>query len=299
VDELAEGQEAATLLALLGKTAEGRQVASSTWETRRSILHRTLGFAVGSGWLDENPIGSQRLPLASGGAVVDPRVVVNPVQARQLLAAVTYVHSPRRPDQADRGHRLYAFFCCLYYGGLRPSEVLGLRHDDCVLPAEGWGELRLNRARPGVSGDHYRDAKEGYDRPLKHRRAEAVRVVPIPPALVDSLRGHMSEFGTAPDGRIFRGSTGAPWVPASVYGDVWSQARSIALSPAQVASPLARRPYDLRHAAVSTWLNAGVPATEVAARAGHSLAVLLSVYAKCLDGERATYNSRIDSMIGA
>jgi len=35
-----------------------------------------------------------------------------------------------------------------------------------------------------------------------------------------------------------------------------------------VASPLAGRPYDLRHAAVSLWLNAGVPATEVAERAG-------------------------------
>lgn len=29
----------------------------------------------------------------------------------------------------------------------------------------------------------------------------------------------------------------------------------------RAASPLARRPYDLRHAAVSTWLNGGVPPT--------------------------------------
>ena len=32
-------------------------------------------------------------------------------------------------------------------------------------------------------------------------------------------------------------------------------------------STVARRPYDLRHAAVSLWLNSGVPATEVARRA--------------------------------
>jgi integrase len=83
-----------------------------------------------------------------------------------------------------------------------------------------------------------------------------------------------------------------------VYTDVWSQALAIALSPEQFASPLARRPYDLRHAAVSMWLNAGVPATEVAARAGHSLAVLLSVYAKYIDGERGTYNSRISEVLG-
>ena len=36
----------------------------------------------------------------------------------------------------------------------------------------------------------------------------------------------------------------------------------------------AARRYDLRHAAVSLWLNAGVPAPTVARRAGHSVEVL-------------------------
>lgn len=86
-------------------------------------------------------------------------------------------------------------------------------------------------------------------------------------------------------------------VPTSVYTAVWSRARRLGLTPEQERSPLARRPYDLRHAAVSTWLNAGVPPTEVASRAGHSVAVLLTVYAKCIDGERATHNGRIDSIL--
>jgi integrase len=58
------------------------------------------------------------------------------------------------------------------------------------------------------------------------------------------------------------------------------------------------RPYDLRHAAVSTWLNAGVPAPEVAARAGHSVDVLMKVYAKCLDGQRDLVNERIAAVLG-
>jgi len=41
-------------------------------------------------------------------------------------------------------------------------------------------------------------------------------------------------------------------------------------------SPIRRRP-NLRHAAVSLSLNSGVPATEVARRAGHSIAVLLQI----------------------
>ena len=86
-------------------------------------------------------------------------------------------------------------------------------------------------------------------------------------------------------------------VSASTYSRVWEQARRLALPPYQVDSPLAGRPYDLRHAAVSLWLNAGVPATEVADRAGHSVDVLLKRYAKCIDGEEATVNRRIEDAL--
>jgi integrase len=77
---------------------------------------------------------------------------------------------------------------------------------------------------------------------------------------------------------LFRTARGGA-LQDSATSAVWKAARITALTPAQHASPLARRPYDLRHAAVSLWLNAGVPATEVARRAGHSVAVLLKVYA--------------------
>ncbi|MGW4499150.1 hypothetical protein ACWENR_11110 [Micromonospora sp. NPDC004336] len=64
-----------------------------------------------------------------------------------------------------------------------------------------------------------------------------------------------------------------------------------------MASPLTGRPYDLRHAAVSLWLNPGVPATDVAARASHSVDVLLKVYARCIDGQEATVNQRIEDAL--
>ena len=67
-------------------------------------------------------------------------------------------------------------------------------------------------------------------------------------------------------------------------GRMWRRARQAAFMPEVAASPLARTPYDLRHAAVSTWLNGGVPATTVAEWAGHSVEILLRIYAKCLDG---------------
>lgn len=120
--------------------------------------------------------------------------------------------------------------------------------------------------------------------------------MPIPPALVKILREHIERLGIAKDGRLFHSERGNV-VAASTYSRVWDEARRLGLTPRQVDSPLAGRPYDLQHAAVSLWLNAGVPATEVADRAGHSVDVLLKVYAKCIDGEEATVNGRIDEAL--
>ena len=66
----------------------------------------------------------------------------------------------------------------------------------------------------------------------------------------------------------------------SVYGRIWQAA----LTPAEAAPPLARRPCDLRHACLSTWLNGGVDPTQVAEWADNRAAVLLRVYARCIAG---------------
>jgi hypothetical protein len=51
---------------------------------------------------------------------------------------------------------------------------------------------------------------------------------------------------------------------------------------------------------LGTWLNAGVPATQVAEWAGHSVAVLLRVYAKCIVGQDDDARRRIEqAMRGA
>ena len=99
------------------------------------------------------------------------------------------------------------------------------------------------------------------------------------------LRRHLGDHGTTPDGRLFRGARGG-MLSESVYGRAWHAARLAALGPDLAATALARRPYDLRHAALSLWLNAtGAPA-EVAARAGNSARVLHEVYLHCTDGQR-------------
>lgn len=53
----------------------------------------------------------------------------------------------------------------------------------------------------------------------------------------------------------------------------------------------------LRHACVSTWINGGVPPAQVAEWAGHSVAVLLRVYAKCIDGQDQIARRRIEEAL--
>ncbi|GAA1334472.1 hypothetical protein GCM10009660_12130 [Catellatospora bangladeshensis] len=190
-----------------------------------------------------------------------------------------------------------AFFAVGYYAAARPAEGLALREDDCALPEEGWGVLMLGESRP-AAGKRWTDSGEVHDRRgLKHRGRKEVRQVPIPPVLVGILRDHLDRYGVGPEGRLFRSPNGGV-VSSSTYFRVWEEARRYALTPSQVASPLAGRPYDLRHAAVSLWLNGGVPAPEVAERAGHSVDVLLKVYAKCIDGQRETVNRTIEGLFG-
>jgi hypothetical protein len=98
-----------------------------------------------------------------------------------------------------------------------------------------------------------------------------------------------------PGGR-FVPTLGQP-IPSSAYGKAWRDARKATLTAAQLRSPLARRPYDLRHASVSLWLNAGVPATQVAKWVGYGVHVLIRVYAKCVYGQDEAARQRIEAAL--
>ena len=198
---------------------------------------------------------------------------------------------------------MVAFFACMYYGALRPAEVVHLRVEACELPEVGWGILRLTGSTQHAGKDWGDDpAAVLEDRELKHRAKTATRPVPAPPPLVRALQWHIAAYGTTADGRpFFNPAYGHSPVSKWSYANAWRQARKTALTPAQLRSPLAAHPYDLRHAAVSLWLNAGVPATQVAEWAGHRVNVLLRVYAKCtkcIEGQEEAARRRIEHALG-
>jgi integrase len=172
----------------------------------------------------------------------------------------------------------------------------------------GWGRLHLTGATVNVGQGWSDDGSADEDRGLKHRSRTATRTVPVPPPLAELLAAHLDQYGTSQDGRLFvtRRGPGGVYMAASdrpvsnsAYTRVWSKARQKALSGSQERSLLAKVPYHLRHAAVSLWLNAGVPPTQVADWAGHSVHVLLKVYAKCLDGQDEAARHRIAAALTA
>ncbi|MEV4173867.1 tyrosine-type recombinase/integrase [Nonomuraea sp. NPDC049709] len=286
---LGEAHVLRTALDAISVTFAGAPAGANTVRRKRAILHHLLEHAVEQKVFGSNPLDGIKWSVPKAVTVVDPRTVVNPAQARLLLDAVPKVGR-------KRGARLKPLFACMYYAALRPEEAADLRLRNCRLPETGWGLIVLEKARPQGTKRWTNSGETHESRSLKHRADKETREIPIPPVLVAMLREHIATYGTAEDGRIFRTSTGGSY-SSSAHSYVWQEARKLALTTEQIASSLAARPYDLRHAAVSLWLNAGVPAVEVAKRAGHSVDVLLRVYAKCMDGQQEQINGKINDAL--
>lgn len=279
------------VLSAIGSNLDGTFASTSTTNRKRAALSSALVYAVERGDLTANPLQRVKVARRPHSDAIDLRVVVSPPVARHLLSTI-----------ADLAPSLHAYFCCLYFAGLRPSEAANLREANLALP-DGWGEIVLVGSYQPTRSEWTDDGHQGEERSLKHRNAKSTRRVPAHPDLVLALRDHLATFGTGAEGRLFvtrTGKLGRPVadpfvrpVTSASTSRVLQLARAATFTPAQLASPLARRPYDLRHACLSTWLAAGVAPSQVAAWAGHSVAVLLRVYAHALDDQEGLARQRI------
>lgn len=284
VGDLAKPDVLRSVLAQIERKANGDRAAHDTIRLRRLALSNALDYAVERNVLVENPLGKvktkkHRTVLKQ----VDVRSVVNPVQARTLLRAV-----------GEDSPKLYAFFALMYFAALRPEEAVNLRKHNLSLPDAGLGEIHLETAAPDTGTAWTDSGQTREERGLKHRVEGAGRTVPCTDELTAILHWHIERHGTTADGRLFRAVRSDGLLSSSVYGRAWTRAREAVFTREVVESPLAKRPYDLRHAAVSTWLNAtGSDAVRVAEWAGHSVSVLLRVYAKCIDGTETAAREQI------
>lgn len=103
-------------------------------------------------------------------------------------------------------------------------------------------------------------------------------------------RRHLERWPADTD-LVFTNAGGRSVTPEN-YGKVWNRAKPEVWPAGHVAAGAV--PYDLRHTAATTMLRAGVPLPEVARRLGHSIDVLLRVYAGVFDDEEVRSNEAIE-----
>jgi integrase len=262
---------------------------------RRKIFTGMLEYGAEINVLSENPWPDLKwTPPRSTNKGIDRRRVANPMQARTLFAAVR--------GQGRIGPRMVAFYETLYYAGLRPEEAVGIKVPrNLIVPDSDteWGEFILETAEPHA-GKAWTDSGKNRDsRQLKQRAIGEIRRVPCPPVLTASIRRHIAEFKLGPDGRLFVGERNKEELPILTINRIWRQARAAVFTPDVYASPLAETPYDLRHAFVSTNLNAGISPAQVAELAGQSPEVMWRTYAACLDGGQAELRRRMEAGFGS
>ncbi|GLZ05270.1 integrase [Actinomadura sp. NBRC 104412] len=302
VDVLADPEVLESVLDAITTRQDGKRMAAVTVKKYRGILHNALEYAVLRKALLANPLTGRKWITVRASSEVDRRSVINPAQGRAFLAAVE--------KQDPSGRRLVALFGAMLYCGLRPEEAVEIAEHNLILPTrvlnpatgtyedpseeEDWGELYVGPVAPEVARDWTDSGERRDSREMPKHRAEGETrgPIPIPPVQVRLFRRHLEEFGTGKEGRLFRGVR-ADVVPGETIRKVFGRAREKVLTAKEQDSPLMKRPYDLRHTCLSTWLNAGIPPKQVAEWAGNSVDVLLKTYAKCMVGQDAAARRRI------
>lgn len=288
--DLAEPEVVRLVLKAIGQKIDGTAVAASVSNRKRAALSSALAYAIELGHLSVSPLKRVKVKRRKVAAK-KVRAVLNHEQALTFLAQVQKIEPA-----------LVAYFGSMYYAAMRPGEARNVKAQVLDLPTgEGeWGTANLANSyqEPGKGWSDNGEAAE--ERELKHRLPGETRPVPLPPQLVELYRFHMKEFGIGPGGRLFvtrHGPSGRPLsgslskpVSLTRVGKVFRAARET-LGDAEQA--MLTRPYDLRHACVSTWLAAGADSALVAEWAGHSLKVLLDVYAHAVEGRDQVARDRI------
>ncbi|MGK5731476.1 tyrosine-type recombinase/integrase [Streptomyces sp. URMC 124] len=271
----------------LNTLLSGKPAAASSVNRERRILNVVIKYAIRQRILNVNPLpkGKDENAPPKAAQAIDKRSLLNPTQVALLFAWIA-----ARPRS---GYRLHVFFAALYYAGLRPEEAVALRVESATLPESGWGELLVHTAEPEVGSAWTDDGAVHETRKLKGRAAGDTRPVPAHPALVAILRSLVERDDLKPGDLLFAGEKG-DLLAGSVFRRAWNKARKAVLAGHEYDSPVGKRVYDLRHTCLTTWLNNGVPPAQVAEWAGNSVPVLLATYARCITGQLADLQRRIE-----
>jgi integrase len=243
---------------------DARGLAPATVQKAYQTLGKIMEAAVDGGLIPASPCHKVPLPK------------IETVEMRFLS-----------PDEIGRlagsiAPRYRAFVLLKAYGGLRLSEMAGLRR----------GRVDTLRSTVRVAEQIVEVRGHMHSGPPKTKAGR--RTVPLPRQVVQELVEHLARYSEEGDaGLVFPGPAGGPLRAGSWRQRVWRPAvDSAGLAPL--------RPHDLRHTAVSLWAAAGASPNEVAARAGHtSVSVVLDRYRHLFPAEIERTTGRLEAMFAA
>jgi len=258
----------------LSRRLDGRPRGSS-YTRYVKVARQCLGRAVELGVIPVDPWPPRPRGHASRKATVHGAAdAVDVARLPSLEDFLTIADAMVSHQPASRAYRTMSEV--MFYAGLRPSEVVDLAAGDCDLPERGWGEIRVLQANVGL------------DEPGAPKTR--ARTVPIPEALVTSLRRWV-EANAVGDGFLFRTRSGRRPTESNWGRCLHNGCRRAGHAPI--------RPYDLRHACATLWLNAGVAKGEAARRLGHSVETLERFYVGIVRGDDDVANARIEAFLAA
>ncbi len=262
---------------------DGHSTAASVSQRRRNMVKSIFKVAVRRGLLEANPIDRIEWTAPRRSVEVDISLLPSLADVDQLATQIDALRTP--------GARFATLFAAISFAGLRPSEAAGLQLADLDLPKGSWGMSQVRGAIPSPGTRFTNSGETREHKGLKHRPDKAVRPVPLPPPLVERLRTHLDRWPTEP-GLVFSNAAGRSVTPEN-YGKVWNREKA-KLWPEEHRLA-GTDPYDLRHTAATAMIRAGVPLPEIGRRLGHSVNILLGVYAGVFDDERERSNAAFET----
>jgi integrase len=250
-----------------------RGLSPRTVRKAHEVLRNALEQAVADCLIPENPARSRLVKKALPRTEREERQTVGVEAIGAFLAAA-------------KENRLYAYWCVLLFGGLRPSEALALRWEDIR-----GDTVHVNRVLVDV------ERREMYFAPPKSKKSR--RAVVLPAVAIEALREHRRRQAEE------RLAAGPVWedlglVFTTEIGGMLRQdnTRWHFRNVLKAAKLPWMRIYDLRHSNASLLLAAGEDLKVVSERLGHStLALTADVYAHVSRGMQKRAAGRLEELV--
>ncbi len=236
------------------------------------LLAKVLNAAVKVGDIPVSPLTRSHVRRPTSG-----RPEIESLEVDQLEALADAAAASQWDEYASARNRLEILV--MGYSGIRAGELGALRRQDVVRDGDRCA-IRVRQQVTRITGGDARLADV--------KSAAGRRTIYIPCSLADEIDTLVERFGTARDGRLFRGSKGALRYAHLVNHAVASAGRKIGLDV---------NAHQLRHTAASLLRRSGADIRALQRFMGHSdIRVTLQTYSHLYGDELGDLADRMEAL---